>query len=83
MVIVGKDNWIEKAIANHSCVVVTDGSYMMEFYPNVCSTALIFECTDGTGRPIGLFPEKTVSENAYRGELLGLMAILFFLQSKS
>ena len=28
MVIVGKDDWIEKAIANRSCVAVTDGSYM-------------------------------------------------------
>ena len=63
--LVGKDDWIEKAIANHSCVAVTDGSYMRELYPNVCSTAFIFECTDGTGRLIGLFPETTVSENGY------------------
>ena len=26
MVLVGKDDWIEKAIVNHSCVAVTDGS---------------------------------------------------------
>ena len=53
MVIVGKYDWIEKAIANRSCLAVTNGSYMRELYPNVCSTALIFECTDGTGRLIG------------------------------
>ena len=65
MVLVGKDNWIEKAIANSSCVAATDGSYMRELYPNVCSTAFIFECTNGTGRLIGSFPETTVSANAY------------------
>ena len=81
MVLVGKEDWIEKAIANCSCVAVTDGSYMRELYPNVCSTAFIFECTDGTGRLIGSFPEKTVSENAYRGELLGLTAIHLILRS--
>ena len=58
MVLVGKDEWIEKPIANHSCVAVTDGSYMRELYPNVFSTAFIFEFTDGTGRLIGSFPEK-------------------------
>ena len=73
MVIVGKDYWIEKASDNRSCVAVTDGSYMRELYPNVCSTAFILECTDGTGRLIGSFPETTVSANAYQGELLGLM----------
>ena len=81
MVLVGKDEWTEKAITNRSCVAVNDGSYMREFYPNVCFTAFIFECTDGTGRLIGSFPETTVSENAYRGELLGLMAIHLILRS--
>ena len=35
MVLVGKDDWIEKAIENRSCVAVTDGSHMRELYPNV------------------------------------------------
>ena len=48
---------------------------------NVCSTAFIFECTDGTGRLIGSFPETTVLANAYQGELLGLMAIHLILRS--
>ena len=78
--LIGKDDWIEKAIANSSCVAVTYGSYMRDLYRNVCSTAFIFECTDGTGILIGLFPEKTVSSNAYQGELLGLMAIHLILR---
>ena len=81
MVLVGENYWIEEAIANRSCVAVTNGSYMRELYPNVCSAAFIFECTDGTGRLIGSFPETTISENAYQGELLGLMAIHLILRS--
>ena len=79
--LVGKDDLIEKAIANRSCVAVTNGSYMRELYLNVCSTAFIFECTNGNGRLIGSFPETTVSANAYQGELLGLMAIHLILRS--
>ena len=81
MLLVGKDDWIENDIANCSCVAVTDGSYMIDLYPNVCSPAFIFECTDGTGRLIGSFPETTVSANAYQGELMGLMAIHLILKS--
>ena len=81
MVLVGKDDWIEKAISNRSCVAVTNGYYMRELYPNVCSTALIFECTNGTGRLIGSSPETTVSANAYQGEILGMMAIHLILRS--
>ena len=81
MVLVGKYDWIEKVITNHSCVAVTDGSYMRELYPNVFSAAFIFECTDGTVRLIGSFPETTVSENAYRGKLLVLMEIYHILRT--
>ena len=80
MVLVGKNDWIKKAIENGSCVEVTDRSYMKELYPNVFSTAFIFECTYGTGRLIRSFPETTVLANAYRGELLGLMAIHLILR---
>ena len=54
---------------------------MRELYPNVCSTAFIFECTNGTGRLIGSFPETTVLAYAYQGEPLGLMAINLIIQS--
>ena len=81
MVLVGKYYWIEKDIANRSCVAVTNGSYMRELYPNVCSTAFIFECANSTGRLIGLFPETTVSANACRGKLLGLMTVHLILRS--
>ena len=79
MVLIGDNNWIEKSIANRSCFAVTDGSYTRGLYPNLCSVAFIFKCTNGTGRMIGSFQETTVSSNGYRGELLGLMAIQLIL----
>jgi len=77
----GDDDWLEKAIADDSLVAVTDGSYIKEQYPNLNSAAFIFECSKGRGRLIGSFPEKTKYANAYRGELLGLMAIHLILLS--
>ena len=40
----------------------------------LCSTAFFFECKRGSGRLVGSFAEFSSSANAYRGELLGLMA---------
>ena len=78
---VGEDSWIEEAIADNSLVACTDGSFIRELYPDLCSAAFILECSKGRGRLVGSFPEKTTSANAYRGELLGLMAIHLILLS--
>ena len=59
--------------------MVCDGSYIRELYPNLCSAALIFECTRGRGRLVVSFAEKSSSANAYHGELLGLMAVHLIL----
>ncbi len=37
--------------------------------------AFILECTRHQGMLVGLFPEASKAANAFRGELLGLMAI--------
>jgi hypothetical protein len=47
LVISGDISWIEAAIADNSCVAVTDGSYMKEVYPNMNSAAFVFECSKG------------------------------------
>ena len=78
---IGDDDWMAQAIANHSLVAVTDGSYIKEIYPDLCSAAYIMECTQGRGRIVGSFPEKSSVANAYRGELMGLMAIHLLLLS--
>ena len=70
----GEADWLQSAIQNGRCVMVADGSYMPRVRTDLCSTAFFFECTAGTGKLVGSFAEFLASTNAYRGELLGLMA---------
>ncbi len=58
---------------------MTDGSYIKEHYPELCSVAFVLECTKGRGQLVGAFAEASVAANAYRGELLGLMAVHLLL----
>jgi hypothetical protein len=77
----GEHGWINEAISDGSLLAVTDGSFLREHYPNLCSAAFVLECTRGRGRMIGSFSESSRVANAYRGELLGLMAIHLILLS--
>ncbi len=81
MLIKGGTQWIPGAIQEGSLVTVTDGSYIRQLYPNLCSPAFILECAKGRGKIIGSFAEELMGANAYRGKLLGLMAIRFLLVS--
>jgi hypothetical protein len=75
----GRGNWIERAIKDKTLIAVTDGSYMNKMYPSMNSCAFILECTKGQGRLTGGFPELSKAAGAYRGELLGLLAIHLIL----
>jgi hypothetical protein len=77
--LMGDDNWLHDSIKAGTCIAVTDGSYIREIYPELCSCAFVLECTEGRGRIFGSFPEQSKVANAYRGELLGLMAIHLIL----
>ena len=77
--LVGEEDWIFTAIREGTLIAVTDGSYIRELFPNVCSCAFVLECTQGRGRILGSFPEQSRAANAYRGELLGLLAIHLIL----
>ena len=78
--VTGGTEWIAQAIADNSLVAATDGSYIKEHYPELCSAAFVLECTEGRGRLTGAFAEASAAANAYHGELLGLMAVhLLFL----
>jgi hypothetical protein len=81
MAVHGGFEWVEHAILEGPLVAVTDGSYIGEQYPNLCSAAFILECSKGRGRVYGLFSEALLVANAYQGELLGLMAIHLILLS--
>jgi hypothetical protein len=79
--VTGRMTWIEESIANSTLVAVTDGSYTRELFPNLCSAAFVLECSKGHGRIIGALLEAIRMANAYRGELLGLMAIHLIILS--
>jgi hypothetical protein len=75
------ESWIHDSIADDSLVAVTDGSYIRELYPNLCSAAFVMECSKEQGRIVGSFSEVLLVANAYRGELPSLMAIHLILLS--
>jgi hypothetical protein len=81
MSVSGGTEWIHQSILDGSLVAVTDGLYIRELYPHLCSAAFVLECGKGQGWVIGLFSESLAITNAYRGELLGLMAIHLLLLS--
>jgi hypothetical protein len=45
--VIGGTDWIAQAISKNSLLAVTNGSYIKEHYPNLCSAAFILECTQG------------------------------------
>ena len=65
--LVGSDEWIKDEIEGWTLVAVTDGSYIKERYPHLCSAAFILECSTGSGQMFGSFPEFSQGANAYRG----------------
>jgi hypothetical protein len=54
----GGHDWFHEAIQDGSLLAITDGSYIREQYPNLCSAAFMFKCKKGQGRLIGSFLES-------------------------
>jgi hypothetical protein len=77
----GGSDWLPVAIQDNSLVAVADGLYIRQMYPDLCAAALVLECKKGRGRIIGSFSEESIAANAYRGELLGIMAVHLILVS--
>jgi hypothetical protein len=77
--VTGGTDWIAHVIADNSLVAVTDGSYIKEHWPELCSAAFVLECNKGRGQLAGAFTEASVAANAYCGELLGLMTVHLLL----
>ena len=68
----GNEGWLKESILDGTLVAVTDGPYIRERFPGLCSSAFILECSSGRGRIIGSFAESSPGAN-------GLMAIHFIL----
>jgi hypothetical protein len=81
MTVTGGVTWVIKSIAQGALVAVTDGFYIREQFPELCSAAFVLECSAGHGRIVGSFSESLIVANSHRGELLGLMAIHLILLS--
>jgi hypothetical protein len=82
MSIEGGTEWVANAIQDRLLVAVMDGSYIQQLYSHLlCLAAFVLECANGRGRIIGSFSESLATASAYRGELLGLMAIHLLLVS--
>lgn len=70
---------MEDSIRAGTYIAVTDGLYIKELYPDVCSGAFVLECTAGRRLMLGSFDEQSRVACPYQGELLGLMAIHLIL----
>jgi hypothetical protein len=79
LTVTGDRDWIVSAIRESTVLAVTDGSFMEELFPDVCSAAFILECSEGRGTITGSFTERSEDACAYRGEIMGLMAIQLIL----
>ena len=75
----GNEDWIKGALESCSLICVTDGSYIKDTLPELCSAAFILECEPGKERIVRSFPESSKVANTYRGELFGLMTIHLIL----
>ena len=79
--LIGSTDWLASSIKDGSCagLGVADGSYMRDIHPSFCSAAFFFENGDRSCKLVGSFAETSLIANAYRGELLGLMAMHLIL----
>ncbi len=55
MSVSGGTAWVDKSILKGTLVAVTDGSYIRELFPNLCSVAFVLGCSKGQGRVVGSF----------------------------
>jgi hypothetical protein len=65
MIVVEGTEWLAQAIAGGVLIAVTDGSYIWEYYPVLCSAAFILECKYSGGHVVGAFPEALIEANAF------------------
>ena len=77
--VVGDLDWVFQAIEDGTLLTVADGSFIRELFSDACSCAFVFECQNGGGRFLGKIVESSKDACAYRGELLGLLAIHLIL----
>ena len=81
MQVIGGMDLTGNAIEKGSLLAVTGRSFRRELYPNLCLACFVLECSEGNGKLIGSFAEKSMGANAYRGTLMGIMTVHLLLLS--
>ena len=77
----GDGEWIRRGLTTGTIRAASDGSYMPAVDPNVCSAAVIIECT-ATGQRASLtLVERSEDADNYRAEALGSVALLLILRA--
>lgn len=68
-------SWLVEAMRNGTAVLVTDGSFDRKRAPLVSGAGWVITCRTARKFLRGSFYETSISASAYRGELLGLVAL--------
>jgi hypothetical protein len=63
--VTGGTECLAQAISENFLLAVTNGSYIKEHHPELCSAAFIMECTKGRGQLVGALAEASAAANAY------------------
>ena len=63
MKVVGRTEWLWESIEANFLVAVTDGLFIKQVYPDLCSACFVLECTQGRGKLIGSFAKKSELAN--------------------
>ena len=71
-------SWVAESLKNKSIVCVTDGSYMKDVAPDICSVGWVLLRKQSGRRILGHFVERSPDTSSYRGELLGMLVIRLF-----
>ena len=67
--------WLKRALEEGTAILATDGSFSRTRCSTVCGAGWIIACRRCKRTLSGSFSEWSSSANAYRGELLGLVAL--------
>lgn len=68
-------SWFGEALTDGTAMLVADGSYCRDLDPQLCGTGWVIACTRRKKMLKGSFYERSGTASAYRGELLGMVAV--------
>ena len=73
--------WVVDALVDGTGIMVTDGSYVREMYPDISGAGWILFCTRTGNKISGSFWEQSPHAVSYRAERLGTLACHTFVSA--